>query len=56
MQGPSVGILAASVTTGSEATADSWVPEVEALFTFRLARRRMSLCLARVVLFWDGVS
>jgi hypothetical protein len=40
-----------SVTTGSEVTADSEVPEVEARLTFLLALRRMSLCLAKVVLF-----
>ena len=37
------------VTAGSEATADSVVPEVEARLTFLLAHRRMSLCLAKVV-------
>ena len=47
---------ATTVTAGSEATADSVVPEVEAWLTFRLARRRMSLCLAKVVCFWDGAS
>jgi hypothetical protein len=39
------------VTAGSEVTADSWFPEVEARLTFLFARRRMSLCLAKVVLF-----
>jgi hypothetical protein len=46
----------AVVTAGSEVTADSWFPEVEARLTFLLALKRMSLCLARVVLFWVGVS
>jgi len=44
------------VTAGLEATADSCFPKVEAQLTFRLACKRMSLCLAKVVLFWLGVS
>ena len=43
------------VTAGSEATADSWVPEVEARLTFLFARSRASLCFAKVVLCWLGV-
>jgi hypothetical protein len=50
------GFSGGGVTAGLEATADSVVPEVEAWLTFRLARRRMSLCLAKVAFFWDGVS
>src|SRR5712671_1035112 len=44
------------VTAGSEATADSGSLEVEARLISRLARSRASLCLARVVLRWLGVS
>jgi hypothetical protein len=45
-----------TVTAGSEATADSVFPEVEARLTDLFARRCCSLCLARTVLFWLGVS
>src|SRR5712671_5291135 len=44
------------VTAGSEVTADSVSVEVEARLISRLARSRASLCLAKVVLRWLGVS
>src|SRR5712671_4130974 len=45
-----------TVTAGSEATADSGSLEVDARLISRFARSRASLCLARVVLRWLGVS
>src|SRR5712671_5800820 len=49
-------VIVVFVAAGSEATADSGSLEVDARLISRFARSRASLCLARVVLRWLGVS